>query len=233
MIFHDGTNTCIPNTLSGGVSCFSTSCATSFIGGTMSGTTIYGSTAVCSAVGKFSTCIDAGSGNFSSTINAATGITIGTSGTNDISWNTSGGIKLGRTNVGPEYALSQRWTGTLAYIDIGASCQWNGGVTILPNGGGCVGIGTNIPKGVFDVRVASDRGITVTGTVSSETVISGMQGDVSANLRNLRIAGNNLLFNTGDGTNTSGSQAIAITSTGIVCIGSTASTTYGTLNIVQ
>jgi hypothetical protein len=31
----------------------------------MSGTTIYGSTAVCSPVGKFSTCIDAGSGNFS------------------------------------------------------------------------------------------------------------------------------------------------------------------------
>jgi len=104
-------------------------------------------------------------------------------------------------------------------------------VTMLD--GGNVGIGTNIPRGVFDVRVASDRGITVTGTVSSETVISGMQGDVSANLRNLRIAGNNLLFNTGDGTNISGSQAMAITSTGIVCIGSTASTTYGTLNIVQ
>jgi hypothetical protein len=34
----------------------------------MSGTTIYGSTAVCSPVGKFSTCIDAGSGNFSSSV---------------------------------------------------------------------------------------------------------------------------------------------------------------------
>jgi hypothetical protein len=32
----------------------------------MSGTTIYGSTAVCSAVGKFTSCIDAGSGTFSS-----------------------------------------------------------------------------------------------------------------------------------------------------------------------
>ena len=47
------------------IGCFATSCATSFIGGTMSGTTIYGSTAVCSAVGKFSTCIDAGQGTFS------------------------------------------------------------------------------------------------------------------------------------------------------------------------
>ena len=60
MIFHDGTNTCIPNTLAGGISCFSTSCAASFIGGTMSGTTIYGSTAVCSPVGKFTTCLDLG-----------------------------------------------------------------------------------------------------------------------------------------------------------------------------
>ena len=40
------------------IGCFATSCATSFIGGTMSGTTIYGSTAVCSAVGKFTSCID-------------------------------------------------------------------------------------------------------------------------------------------------------------------------------
>jgi hypothetical protein len=33
------------------IGCFATSCATSFIGGTLSGTTIYGSTAVCSANG--------------------------------------------------------------------------------------------------------------------------------------------------------------------------------------
>jgi hypothetical protein len=33
-----------------------------------SGATIYGSSVVCSAVGKFSTCIDAGSGTFSNTI---------------------------------------------------------------------------------------------------------------------------------------------------------------------
>ena len=50
------------------IGCFATSCATSFIGGTMSGTTIYGSTAVCSPVGKFTSCIDAGSGTFSGII---------------------------------------------------------------------------------------------------------------------------------------------------------------------
>ena len=42
------------------IGCFATSCATSFVGGTMSGTTIYGSTAVCSPVGKFTTCLDLG-----------------------------------------------------------------------------------------------------------------------------------------------------------------------------
>jgi hypothetical protein len=90
MIFHDGTNTCIPNTLIGGISCFSTSCATSFIGGTMSGTTIYGSTAVCSPVGKFTTCLDLGgtltgtSATFSSTIQNVSGIYVRASGNSDL-----------------------------------------------------------------------------------------------------------------------------------------------------
>jgi len=57
-----------------GVACFlSTVCSPAFVGGTMSGTTIYGSTAVCSAVGKFSTCIDAGSGYFSGNVTAVRG----------------------------------------------------------------------------------------------------------------------------------------------------------------
>jgi hypothetical protein len=49
-----------------GITCFAcTVCAPAFVGGTLSGTTIYGSTAVCSPVGKFTSCIDAGSGTFS------------------------------------------------------------------------------------------------------------------------------------------------------------------------
>ena len=49
-----------------GIACFACQvCAPSFIGGTLSGTTIYGSTAVCSPVGKFTSCIDAGTGTFS------------------------------------------------------------------------------------------------------------------------------------------------------------------------
>jgi hypothetical protein len=60
MIYHSSTVTCIPNTLIGNIGCFATSCAASFIGGTMSGTTIYGSTAICSPVGKFTSCLDLG-----------------------------------------------------------------------------------------------------------------------------------------------------------------------------
>jgi hypothetical protein len=53
-IFDNGTTTCIKNNLVGT--------------GTISGTTIYGSTAVCSPVGKFTSCIDAGSGIFSGAV---------------------------------------------------------------------------------------------------------------------------------------------------------------------
>jgi len=59
------------------IGCFATSCATSFIGGTMSGTTIYGSTAVCSPVGKFTSCIDAGSGTFSGNVAVGTIMSVG------------------------------------------------------------------------------------------------------------------------------------------------------------
>jgi hypothetical protein len=53
-IFDNGITTCIKNNL--------------VITGTISGTTIYGSTAVCSPVGKFTSCIDVGSGTFSDTL---------------------------------------------------------------------------------------------------------------------------------------------------------------------
>ena len=53
-IFDNGTTTCIKNNLIGT--------------GTITGTTIYGSTAVCSPVGKFTSCIDAGSATFSNSL---------------------------------------------------------------------------------------------------------------------------------------------------------------------
>jgi len=48
-----------------GVTCAAAFCST------ITGTTIYGSTAVCSPVGKFTSCVDAGTGTFSSSVTAA------------------------------------------------------------------------------------------------------------------------------------------------------------------
>jgi hypothetical protein len=113
-----------------------------------------------------------GAATFSSSVAVGTGMTIGTSGTNDIVWNTAGGIKLSRTNVGPEYALSQRWTGSLAFVDIASSSQWNGGVCILPNGGGNVGIGTTSPTVGKLVVLSSDTTISMFGqNIDSSTTI--------------------------------------------------------------
>jgi hypothetical protein len=54
MIYHSSTVTCIPNTLAGGVGCFSGGvCSPAFVGGTVSGTT-----------GAFSSCITAGARSF-------------------------------------------------------------------------------------------------------------------------------------------------------------------------
>jgi hypothetical protein len=116
------------------------------------------------SVGITGSLIVSGAAAFSDTITSATGISVGLTGTNYILWNTQGGIKLGRANIGPEDSLTSRWTGTLAYIDIAYSAQWNGGVTILANGGGSVGIGTLTPTRLLDVSAlgtayirASDR----------------------------------------------------------------------------
>jgi hypothetical protein len=85
---------------------------------------------------------------------------------------------------------------------------------MITSTGSAVGIGTTNPRGFLDVRVASDRGVAITGVVSSESIISGVQGDVSNNLRNLRIAANNLFFNTGDGSNTTGTERMSISAAG-------------------
>jgi hypothetical protein len=84
---------------------------------------------------------------------------------------------------------------------------------------GNIGIQTTNPRGILDVRTAVDRGVTFTGTVSNESVISGMQGDVTDNLRNLRISGRNLFFNTGDGSNSTGSQIMHLSESSNVLIG--------------
>jgi hypothetical protein len=151
-----------------------------------------------------------GAASFNGSVNAGTGITIGTSGTNDISWNTAGGIKLGRTNVGPEYALSQAWDGVCAYIDLGASSQWNGGVRILPNGGGNVGIGTSTPSDKLVVE-SSDNYITSKSTSN----VAGFKMINTSGTSLMAQVSNALVFDH------LGTERMRISSGGDICVGAT------------
>ena len=96
------------------IGCFATSCATSFIGGTMSGTTIYGSTVVCSANGLL-----IGNGGVTATCNYLpkfTGTsTIGNSIIQEASSNI--GIGISPTNKLDVYGTS----GTIAQIKDGST----------------------------------------------------------------------------------------------------------------
>ena len=97
---------------------------------------------------------------------------------NDIVFGTAGGIKLSRTNVGPEYTISNRWYApeSKAFIDIGYSTQWNGGVVVLPLGGGNFGISDSFPTeklhvngnaritGAYNVTTGSAANVFVTTT---------------------------------------------------------------------
>jgi hypothetical protein len=83
--------------------------------------------------------------------------------------------------------------------------------------GGNIGIGTSSPRALLDVRFNADRGIRMSSPgVSTESVIACYQGDVSNNIRSLRLAGDNIYFNTGDGTDSAGTQRMAISSTGVI-----------------
>jgi hypothetical protein len=97
---------------------------------------------------------------------------------NDIEFGTAGGIKLSRTNVGAEYAISNRWYApeSKAYVDIGYSTAWNGGVVILPLGVGNFGIADSFPTeklhvngnaritGAYNVTTGSAANVFVTST---------------------------------------------------------------------
>jgi len=189
-------------------------------GSSVTGTTIYGSTAICGGV-VCGTCA-----TFTG-LNVNGNVSIGSSGTNDITWGTAGGIKLSRTNIGPEYALSQRWTGTLAYIDIASSTQWNGGVTILPNGGGNVGIGTTSPAANRKLTVAGGAQFTYgDNSGASFNIVPGANGQDGADF--------NLSYYTGTGYGPltftlGGSEKMRITSGGLVSINQTCG--YAVFNV--
>ena len=140
------------------IGCFATSCATSFIGGTMSGTTIYGSTAVCSAVGKFTTCIDAGSGTFSSGVTAIGGVYVGsgTAGRNAFSQSDFRIAAPNDTNILNGIAANASMTIKSDYYGGGSATPLilqsgaNTNQLYLATGGG-VGIGAGSPDAALHI----------------------------------------------------------------------------------
>jgi hypothetical protein len=67
----------------------------------------------------------------------------------------------------------------------------------------------------------SDRGIRMSGTLSTESNLASYQS-FTENIRELRIVGSTLYFNTGDGSNSTGTERMSITEAGVVQMGSTA-----------
>jgi hypothetical protein len=156
-IFDNGTTTCIKNNLVGT--------------GTISGTTIYGSTAVCSPVGKFTSCIDVGSGTFSGQLNVivpsgTAKIQIGNGSVSAGSYVNLMGVTAGKTwFVASNYNVG----GALEFIQ----STTNGGTTPSSTNimtiqcTGNVGIGTCTPTDMIEVSSASSPRIKVTNTTNS------------------------------------------------------------------
>ena len=143
------------------IGCFATSCATSFIGGTLSGTTIYGSTAVCSPVGKFSTCIDAGAGTFSGTLtDKATNISADGAGVvlqGYVDNNLRIAVRGSGYNDGARgglYASTGDFSGTITGTTIYGSTAVCSPVGLFS---GCVGINCSAPSGKLQVANSSTQ----------------------------------------------------------------------------
>jgi hypothetical protein len=163
-IIDDGTTVCVNANLMGG--------------GTISGTNIYASTVTCSPVGKFTSCIDAGSGTFSGAISG----TCATFTNNVNIINTGGAMALSfkRTD-------SPVGTGAIYFKDscdnIDASISHNvtfgvglefgtcGTNRMYITNGGNVGIGTNTPLSKFDVALSTGESLTIGN--SSTTITCG------------------------------------------------------------
>ena len=152
---------------------------------TITGTTIYGSTAICSPVGKFTNCIDAGSGYFSGNV-AINGTVIGTDqtfggayrtfafGTNSNGFNrifaandTSDGLYLNaatcqginfRVNGGGANVFSMTSTGAATFSSTITGTTIYGSTAICSPVGlfsGCIGVGTISPNAKLEVQPGS------------------------------------------------------------------------------
>ena len=128
-------------------------------------------------------------------------------------------VGTGTLNIGTSTSNTHTITGSINVT--GSICQYG---TLGVIGGGA-SFGNAAPRAMIDFRFNADRGIKMSSPgTSTETVITSYQGDVTGNLRTLRLAGDILYFNTGDGSNGTGCTNMTITSCGCVGINTTSPT---------
>ena len=213
MIYHDTVVTCIPNAIVGG--------------STISGTTIYGSTAVCSPVGKFTTCIDAGSGTFSSSVTATS--LYATVGSVSITQDGTYGSNYGMIGFGGTTNGSNRiFAGVGTYDGLYLASATGKNIEFRPAGTfamtilstGSVGIGTNSPSQLLhlETTLASCLGV---GT-SIQITSGGAGGDQAwigvnkgtGNGLEFSVENRDIIFNTLATTPFGGTERMRITCTG-------------------
>jgi hypothetical protein len=206
--------------------------------GPLSATTIYGSTAVCSPVGKFTTCIDAGSGTFSGALQGDY-LVVGTTAAS------SGGVRLGT-----QVAIRARNVANTANIPLIESTASDGvsvsnGALILTSTGAATFSSTDLNsvsvtnptttgittgsgigfKAYNGTSVTQFGGIFLTsnswsyGTYSAQQLSIGADGTGGLALRSANSAP--ITFFTGGASAGDSTERIRITAAGCVGIGQT------------
>jgi hypothetical protein len=213
-IIDDGTTVCINANLKGS--------------GTITGTTIYGSTAVCSAVGKFTSCIDAGSGTFSGQlIFPTTSKMEGSAAPNFILASTS----VAGSGVGP-YQIFKTNNSDFGYIGSrDALLSTTGNMLSLL---GCNGLSfhtgasyterfsiTSTGAATFACNVSVSGVLQVKSTSSTPSIWSGQYGGAISILGDNSTSNRYIDLSIVDSTGALATQGLRLTNSGNVGIGTT------------
>jgi len=215
------------------IGCFATSCATSFIGGTMSGTTIYGSTAVCSPVGKFTSCIDAGIGTFSSSVTAKGTLLLGDAGVTNAIINSADGMYFNLdtdlSGGSPEFMFGKGRSGagsggtTLFTISCTGAATFSStitGTTIYGSTAVCSPVGKF--TSCIDVCAGYFSGVLqVRNTSSTPSIWSGQFGGAISILGDNSTSNRYIDLSIVDSTGVLATQGLRLVNSGTVLIGST------------
>jgi hypothetical protein len=253
-------SSCNPNTQTGfnerlrisgnGIACFSCQvCAPSFIGGTMSGTTIYGSTAVCSPIGLFSGCVGIGTSSPITRLQviANTPTFLYSPGQLDVrtqenqAANKGAMISIGGNAIGNNtpynfgiigaYKTNSTSEDYSSYMIFGTSDVYSNVFERMRiTTGGNVGIGTCTPVGKLDINTGGNRNVVISNdSTDTEYNIISLNGTRTkgsyAGIAGGGTADNNLYLNSCVGvviqTGASFTERMRITSTGDINMNTT------------